>query len=83
MKRLIALALSVLLLCNPALADQLQSNAELQQQTQDRNEVIGISLQRKLDAMLDDRMREDDRFDAYGLVVRSRLISDNLLAAAR
>jgi len=83
MKRLTALALSALLLGNSAFADEVQANAELQQQIQDRNEVIGISLQRKLDAILDDRMREDARFDEYGLVVQSRPIPGNLLAAAR
>jgi hypothetical protein len=82
-KRLITLALSSLLLGNSAMADNSTLNDELQQWIQDRNAVIEVSLQRKLDALLDDRMREDDRFREIGLVAQRQEISGNLFTAAR
>jgi hypothetical protein len=82
MQRLITLALCLLLLGNFAWADNSTDNDELQQRTQDRNAMIGASLQRKLDALLDDCMREDARFREEGLVAQRQYISGNLFAAA-
>ncbi len=96
MKRLITLALCLLLLGNAAVADNSPLNDELQQRTQDRNEVIRVSLQRKLDALLQDRNEVievslqrkldallDDRFRENGSIAQSQYLSGNLLVAAR
>lgn len=87
MQRLITLALGLLLLGNSALADNSTLNDELQQRTQDRNAVIGVNLQRKIDALLEDRLRADilldDRFHNKDIVAQRQYISGNLFAAAR
>ena len=95
MQRLKTLALSSLLLGNFALADNSTVNDELQQQIQDRNAVIGVSLERKLDALLQDRsavigvslQRQIDallydRIRENGLTAQRQYITGNLLVAA-
>lgn len=81
MKRLITLALSSFLLGNAALAENSTANDQLQQWIQDRNAVIETNLQSKIDALLNDRIRQGDRFRSTPLTAKSQESAGNLFAA--
>jgi len=82
MQRLLTLALS-LLLGNSALADNSTVNDELQQWITERNVVIGVNLESKIDALLDNRLRKDARFRDSDFIAQGQEIAGNLLVAAR
>lgn len=81
MQSLLTLAIASMLLAGPVRADDSQVQESLQQLVEERNAAIALSLQRKVDILMDANLRDYMRSRPVSAAAELVIIDNALLAA--